>query len=157
MESEQFGTFYIKHIDVFDSEDIDEKNEEYFVYAKDKGLPTEKEKLKQLEEDGIWGKEKQKEIDDLVDYIKRLKINKSKFFLKAQIDSVAEQIKNEEENLHKILSEKIENVGLTAENFAAKKINEYYIFKTLYKDKKFENRLLQKKSMMNYQNQILFI
>lgn len=144
MESEQFGTFYIKHLDVFDSEDIDEKNEEYLMYAQNKGLPTEKEKLKQLEEDGLWGEEKQKEIDELVDYIKQLKINKSKFFLKAQIDSVAEQIKNEEEKLQKILSEKIENVGLTAENFASKKINEYYIFKTLYKDKNLENKLFTK-------------
>jgi len=142
--SEEFGIFYIKHLDVFDSEEIDEKNEEYLLYAQKKGLPTEEEKLKELKKDGLWDSKKQKSIDESVEFIKRLKINKSKFFLKAQIDSISAQIEEESGKLHDLLIEKAELVGLTAQGFANKKINEYYIFKTLYEDSNFKNRLFTK-------------
>jgi len=141
IDNDEFGIFYIKHIDVFDSEEIDEKNEEYLNYAKNKGLPTEKQRLEHLKEDGLWGLDKQKEIDETTDYIKQLKLNKSKFFLKAQIDSVSQQIKDENEKLLKLVEEKFNLVGLTAEIFASKKINEYYIFNTLYKEKDLKNKL----------------
>ena len=141
IDNDEFGIFYIKHIDVFDSEEIDEKNEEYLNYAKNKGLPTEKQRLEHLKEDGLWSLDKQKEIDETTDYIKQLKLNKSKFFLKAQIDSVSQQIKDENEKLLKLVEEKFNLVGLTAEIFASKKINEYYIFNTLYKEKDLKNKL----------------
>tara|TARA_Y100000592_G_scaffold17623_2_gene26514 strand:- start:3687 stop:4703 length:1017 start_codon:yes stop_codon:yes gene_type:complete len=141
ISSDKYDTFYIKHIDVFDSEEIDEKNEEYLNYAKNKGLPTEKQRLEQLKEDDLWSVDKQKEIDEITDYIKQLKLNKSKYFLKAQIDSVSQQIKDENEKLLKLIEEKFTLVGLTAEIFASKKINEYYIFNTLYKKEDLKNKL----------------
>mgnify|MGYP003125273615 CR=1 FL=1 len=138
---DEFGDFYIKHLDVFDSEEIDEKNEEYLSYAKNKGLPTEKEKIKQLKEDELWEDSKEKEIDEITDYIKQLKITKSKFFLKSQIDQMSVQIEDETQKLTKLIEERYALIGLTAEVFASKKINEYYIFKTLYKEPDFKNTL----------------
>ena len=41
---DEFGDFYIKHLDVFDSEEIDEKNEEYLSYAKKQRSSNRKRK-----------------------------------------------------------------------------------------------------------------
>tara|TARA_B100001939_G_C16912123_1_gene605136 strand:+ start:64 stop:1068 length:1005 start_codon:yes stop_codon:yes gene_type:complete len=138
---EDFGEFYIKHLDVFDSEEIDEKDEEYKRHAESKGLPTTEEKLKQLKEDGSWDSSDERKISDLELTIKNLQTTKSKLMLKADIENLQKQIDSTKKELDEKKAEKSQLVGYTADIYSSKKINEYYVFSTTYKDKKLKKKL----------------
>lgn len=138
---EDFGDFYIKHLDVFDSEEIDEKDEEYKRHAASKGLPTTEEKLKQLKEDGSWDGSDERKISDLELTIKNLQTTKSKLMLKADIENLQKQIDSTKKELDEKKAEKSQLVGYTTDVYSSKKINEYYVFSTTYKDKKLKKKL----------------
>lgn len=138
---EEFGDFYIKHLDAFDSEEIDEKDEEYKRHAASKGLPTTEEKLKQLKEDGSWDSSDERKISDLELTINNLQTTKSKLMLKADIENLQKQIDSTKKELDEKKAEKSQLVGYTTDIYSSKKINEYYVFSTTYKDKKLKKKL----------------
>ena len=53
----------------------------YYTEAKDKGLPTEEEKLDYLDKQGDWTLREESELKGLKSYIQQLQLNKSKLFL----------------------------------------------------------------------------
>ena len=146
-----YRDFYVKHLDTFDSEEIDEKAEEYKNHAIKQGLPSTKEKLEHLKKDEAWTEGEDRKIYDLENLISNLKITKSKFILKAQIDQLEEQIKSTEKELLNLKIEKASLVGYTSDIYASKKINEYYVLTTSYKDKKFKERLFNKEEFEELQ------
>ena len=139
-----YGDFYIKHLDVFDSEEIDEKAEEYKNHAIKQGLPSTEEKLKQLKEDESWFEKDDRKIQDFQSMISNLRITKSKLILKADTDSLQKQIEDTEKELHGLIVEKSELVGFTSDIYASKKINEFYVLTTSYKDKDLKKPLFGK-------------
>ena len=54
MEIEGYGRICAKHLTAWDTELLDTRRESYFQKATGKGLPTNEEKLKLLEENGTW-------------------------------------------------------------------------------------------------------
>ncbi len=146
-----YGDFYVKHLDNFDSEEIDEKSQEYKNHAKKQGLPSTKEKLEQLKKDGSWTEEEERKINDLEKLINNLKITKSKFILKAQIDQIQKQIEDTETELLELNIEKSSLIGYTSDVYANKKINEYYVLTTSYKDKNLKKPLFEKEEFEELQ------
>ena len=146
-----YGDFYVKHLDTFDSEEIDEKAEEYKNHAIKQGLPSTKEKLEQLKQEESWTDEEDRKISDLEKMITNLQITKSKTLLKAQIDQVKQQIQDTEKELQTLKVEKATLIGYTSDVYANKKINEYYVLTTSYKDKKFKKRLFKKEEFEELQ------
>ena len=129
----KFGAFYIKHLDLFASEEIDEKKREYEEHAQSKGLPTAKEKLAELEKDDLWSPQKERDIKNLESMIERLKITKSIFVLQADRDSIQKQIRDAIKEHEDLIHEKAELMGYTCDSYAFKKMNEFFIFNTSYK------------------------
>lgn len=131
----KFGNIYLKHMDYYTSQEIDEKKDHYLDVATKKGLPTTEQKEKELIDDNLWDKEKDKKIKDLKDFLRGLYTAKSKYLLKAEIDKANSQIEQTEKELNEIAQEKAELIGFTADLYAGKKVNEYYIYSTSYKNK----------------------
>lgn len=140
----KFGTYYVKHLDAWCAEEIDERKKAYEDHAKSKGLPTSEENLKEAEENDLWGKEKNQKLEDLRFQVSNLKITKSKFILQADIENIQSQINEAEKELVSLTVEKNEVIGYTVETYATKKINEYFIFTTSFKDPKLEELLFEK-------------
>ena len=132
----KYGKIYIKHMDNNISSDIDYQRKFYFEKAKKEGLPTTEEKEDFLVEEGTWADEEKRKVAELEGYAANLKKTQSKLVLKKQIDSISDDIKKAEEELEELLSRKFSLIGLTAEIYSNKKINEYYIFQTVFKDPK---------------------
>lgn len=127
-------TFAFKHLS---ESEVCSSNEIYikeFDSAKLQGLLSIEEKLKLLYRDKIWSEEKEKELDNLSLEISNLKITLKKMIVKSQINKIKNDIKAKEDSLKSILKEKEELLGLTAENYAYKKCNEYIIYISLYKE-----------------------
>ena len=125
--SELFGDLKIKHINNYDSAKTDIKNNYYFEKAVSQGLPKREEKLEYLIKEKLWDPEKDKEADRLKEMLKGMNRTKSKLFLQAQIDAIKKDIVNNEIKLSNILAEKESVIGFTAEEYANRRINEYYM------------------------------
>jgi hypothetical protein len=136
-ESKKYGLIHAKHLGLRDTQNIDIHRDHHYKEAIKKGLPTGEEKTDLLIKEELWDKEKDKKVKELQDFIERTNETKSKLILKSEVARISEQIEEAEKEVEKILNEKSQLVGLTAEIFADKKVNDYYIYLTLYKDKDF--------------------
>lgn len=125
--SELFGDLKIKHINNYDSAKTDIKNNYYFEKAVSQGLPKREEKLEYLIKEKLWDSEKDKEADRLKEMLKGMNRTKSKLFLQTQIDAIKKDIVDNEIKLSNILAEKESVIGFTAEEYANRRINEYYM------------------------------
>lgn len=131
---------YFKHNTSFDSGDIDSKRQEFTRKAKSNGLPSEDEKEKYLISEKLWSKEKGDEIKKIKSYISNLKTTKSKLFRNEEIESINKQINEQNLKLIELTSERKELLGFTVEDYANKKVNEYYMYNSLYKNKSLNER-----------------
>ena len=138
-------TFHIKHLNSFDLEEIDEKKERYLNIAKEKGIPTIKEKKKDLEKDGHWGEQDEKRIKDLEDFVATMKETKTKVFLEKDISRLEKEITETEIKLNGLIEERNELIGITADYFSEKKVNEHCIFLASYKDSHLKEKLYTEK------------
>lgn len=125
---------YIKHPTELDLGSIEDFYIQYFNEAQIRGLPNEKEKIKELCEAGIWSEEKEKLILFNKKQISDLNETLKKIFIKSQIISINNQIKRIQKELENILVEKDELLSLTAEKYASKRSNEMIIYKSIYKN-----------------------
>ena len=141
VENEKFGAFYIRHMNNRVSSDIDYRRKSYFDKAKGEGLPTAEEKEEFLLEEGTWADEEKRKLAELENYVENLTKTREKLVLKKQIDSVTDDLEKARGELGEITDKKFSLIGLTAELYAAKKVNEYYIFETIYKDSELKTRL----------------
>jgi len=134
LPSSKFGVLYVKHVNTFDSADIDSERSLYESKAREMGVQTKEEFAKLLEEQGSWTKENEKEISQNKVLLRNLYKTKSKLFLKSQVDQVKKQIKTVEEKLQELEFTKKSLFMNTVEGFADKKINQQYIRLSTYKD-----------------------
>ena len=133
-DSEVFGKVKIKHFNNFDSAELDIKNRYFYEKAREKGLPSRKDRVDYLIENEIWDDKKNKEILNLKTMIAGLKNSKSKVFLDVHIQSLNSQIEENQLKLSSLEIEKEELIGFCAENYAQRRINEHYMRKAILKE-----------------------
>jgi len=143
---------YFKHNTSFDSGDIDSKRQDFIRKAKSNGLPTEEEKEKYLITEKFWSKEKNEEIKKIKSYISNLKTTKSKLFRNEEINSINQHINEETLKLVELTSERKTLLGFTVEDYANKKINEYYMFNSLFKDSSLRERYFSENEFDELEN-----
>lgn len=128
---------FLKHFTHFDSALVEERQEEISERAQKEGLPTEKERLEILEKEGFWTKENEIAIRDTKLYLEGMENTRKLLFKENDLKHIAAKIKEAQDKIKELQTQKAELVGLTCETFAAKKLNEYYIYISLYKNKDF--------------------
>lgn len=126
-EIPQYGEVCIRHLTNLDSAGIDLIKKQYFERAESKGLPTEKERLKDLNDLGQWTEEQDKYIQEQKKFLDNLYHTRSKLFLERDKADVNKKIRKTEKNLYESTIRKAELLGLTCELYADKKVSEYYI------------------------------
>ena len=67
---------YLKHLSVFDQVDIEEVRNGFYENAKKRGLPTEEEALKRLEEEEMWTPYDQGKIKEQEGFLKQAATSK---------------------------------------------------------------------------------
>lgn len=127
-------SIYIKHLTHIDSANIDTQSEYFLTKAKEKQIPTAEEQEAYLIREGLWDKKKDKEVREQSSYLANLKVTKSKTPLKADREMIQKSIDETEAKVHKLQEEKANLIGFTAETYASKKANEFYIYYSLYAD-----------------------
>lgn len=140
---EGFGPLCFKHINNQDSAEIDIYNQQFSEKAKSMGLPTEKEQEEYLIKEGLWEESKNKKIAELEKFIGNLKTTKSKLFLKAQIDQLNSEIDKNDAQLKALKHERKDLIGYVLEDYTFKKMNEYYMYVSLFKDDTFKEKFFK--------------
>ena len=110
--SKKFGDIAIKHLTQYDTELLDIKKEKYKRIAEKEGLPTEKERIQDLIKEELWTRQNELDIESSLKFISKMEDTKGKMAL-----------------------------GLTSESYSDKKVNDYFIYLSLYRDDKFEKPL----------------
>ena len=143
---------YFKHNTSFDSGDIDHLKQEFLQKAKNNGLPTEDQKEEYLISENLWSKEDNEKIKKLKSDISSLKQTKSKLFKSDDINELNKQINEKTLELINLTSEKKDLLGFTVEDYANKKINEYYMFNSLFKDRDLKDRYFSEQEFDELEN-----
>lgn len=143
---------YFKHNTSFDSGEIDHLKQEFIEKAKINGLPTEDQKEEYLISESIWSKESNEKIKKLKSDISTLRQTKSKLFKSDDINEFNKQIDDKKLELITLTVERKDLLGFTVEDYANKKINEYYMFNSLFKDKNLKDRYFSEQEFDELEN-----
>lgn len=130
---------YVKHLTEVDLANIYEKYIEFLDKAKNIGLLEENQKLKLLYDKNIWDENKEKKILKIKEEIGYNTETKKKLIIAAQKKTIEDKIITLEKELEDIQKERFEVLGITAEDYANRKSNEYLIYLSFCKDEKLSN------------------
>jgi hypothetical protein len=128
--------FYLKHLSLEDQVDIDQIYDHYFEEAKIRGVPTNDETLKRLIEEKQWTNRQESLIKQEEDLIENFQKQKKTLFLKSEILRINADIESAQKRLYDLKNTKAAFFNRTAESYAEERVNDFYILKCLYKDKK---------------------
>ena len=137
---------YIKHVGVIEQVDIDDYRLEHLEKAEKRGIPTEAEILKFLNEEGDWSEQDERFLKEKESFITRLIENKSGLYLQSQLDSQDKLIEEAREDLYKKQQEKVNLVGNTCETYADKRCIDLYIIKSFFHDLAFQQPVFTEES-----------
>lgn len=135
---------YFKHLNVLDSAELDFQRDKFYEKAINNGLISYEEKENFLIKEGLWSEDKNKAIEEKKKLISNLKLTKSKLFKQLDIECIKKDIDKEEKELKSLLFLKNELIGLTAEDYASKRANEYFIYFSLFQDQSLEIKFFSK-------------
>lgn len=121
-----FPNLRIKHLTNIDSSNIDLFKHRYYEKAKEDGLPTEPDRLEELDEDKTWTREDEKFLYTQENYIKNLEHTKSKLFLERDMKEIREKIERGEKTIIEKRIKRKDLIGFTAEEYSEKKVDDYY-------------------------------
>mgnify|MGYP004148824497 FL=1 len=130
---------YIKHLKDVDHGSIQEYRKGVEAQALEKGLLSQKEKLKLLHDSEVWTEQEEKNYVSLIDDLDNLRLSRDKMLLKSQRKQYDLLIEEKEKKIQEIQSTRNEYVGMTSEDYSEKRVNERYLYFTFYKDLDFKN------------------
>jgi hypothetical protein len=119
-----------------DQVDIDQIYDYYFEEAKSRGVPTNDETLKRLIEEKQWSNRQESLIKQEEDLIENFQKQKKALYLKSEILRINADIESAQKRLYDLKNTKAAFFNRTAESYAEERVNDFYILKCLYKDKK---------------------
>jgi len=132
---------FVKHLDEMDSNTTDREYEDYLHEAQESGLKNEKDALDFMIEEGLWSWEQEQNLESLKEELSTLEATKKKLIVKVQQKPIEKRIKPIKQEVYLLSQERNDSIGLTAEGFASKKINEFMVYKAFYKDKELKELL----------------
>lgn len=147
--------FYLKHLSLEDQVDIDQIYDHYFDEAKSRGVPTNDETLKRLIEEKQWSTKQESLIKQEEDFIDNLNKQKKSLYLKSEIQRVNADIELGQKRLYDLKNTKASFFNRTAESYAEERVNDFYILKCLYKDKKLSQQAFEEDQFDNIDSETL--
>ena len=126
---------FIKHLSDLETGQSERAYQDLLFQGKEKGLKTEKETINFLIEEKCWSESNEEKISSLSDEISRLKSARDKLIIKSQLSQLEKDMKPLADELYVLDYERRENLGMTTEVFANKKISEETIQSSFFKDR----------------------
>ncbi len=135
---------FAKHFGLKDQIHLDEIYNGFFKKASDKGLPTKKESINRMYENGDWTEEEEKWVASQKIFLENLKSTKAKLAIKSQADQVQKSIDNIEQKLLEKEKKRLDLIGNTCEQYANMQLNSYTMMYCMFKDEECTKKLFDK-------------
>lgn len=151
------STYYIKHLNNLDVAQIDIYHNNAVEYAVSRGIDTEQTRLNKIIESKEWSLDKEREITELQDFLSNLKHTKKQYVLEKDKKMISKEIESHSAKLTDLLLTKNKLIGRTAEQYANKKMNEYYIYISIHKDSELKNRMFSEEEFNELETLELYV
>ena len=125
--SKVLGDIKLKLLNNFDAAISDIKKDMFYKKAIEKGLPSREAKIENLKRDDLWDKKRDERIKELTLINNGLNKTKSKLHIQTQIDAIKKDISKNDIELSNLTFERESQIGFTAEEYAERRVNEYYM------------------------------
>ena len=132
---DSFEGLRIKHLTNLDSSNIDLIRDRHFKKAENDGLPTESSRLDELDKEKAWTHEDDRFLSTQESYLRNLEHTRSKLFLEKDIREVQKKLEEGEKIVLEKSNKKKDLIGFTAEDYAHKKVDDYYFHFSLRNEK----------------------
>ena len=119
---------FIKHLSIFDQEELDREYDQRVTKLKASGIISEEEKLKELNKTGQWTEKNEKAIRDTQAFADNLVKTKQALIIPSQIEQLTAKIKGAYEEATLKKQEKSALLGDTAESFASRYLNDISVY-----------------------------
>lgn len=136
-----FGSIYFRHLSQVEQREVISESKFFEKEAISKGLPSEKESLGEIIDQGMWSLEDESKIENLKQEIQGLKKLISQTFLPSKKKEILKKIEERERILFSTQSEREELIGLTSEKYSRNKIQKNIINKILFYDREFKKNV----------------
>lgn len=133
----------IKHLSHHEQVNLDILYKKFLKEGEQEGLPTEKYMLDFLNKEGVWTEADDNEMKESQTIIERLVDGKKIIYKKSDLENQNKEIKKYQDAYSQKRAQKSKFIGLTAEAWAEKKVNEYYIVESFYLDEKCSRKWLE--------------
>lgn len=131
--------FYVKHSNLKLEAQLNSIRKNAYDNSIKSGLLTTEQKIEKLKLDGLWTDLDEKKIKDKKFFLDSLSKSKAKQILPSQKKLIQNQIEIEEKELNKLLIEKNNLIGVTADIISENVRSKYFLVKSIYKDESCNN------------------
>ena len=147
---------YIKHFNIFDQETLDLAYDKRLSKLEKQGIPSEKERLKELQEEGKWGAKQKKQIAEKEVYIKNLKNTKNALVLPSQKQQIQDKIESSEKEISTLYAERDSLLNNTADYFANRYLNDISIYESFYKTESLEEHFFSQEEFEDLERKEIY-
>lgn len=125
---------YVRHLSHREHLEYDLLQRQFEEERRAQGGKYEKEKLDALIAKGLWSAAKDREIEEVKDFILRLEEGRKVISQLSVMRNQERQIEEEQKKLNELLGIKRGLIGMTVELYAQTALNDYYIVTNLFKE-----------------------
>jgi hypothetical protein len=132
---------YVRHLSHFQHEEYDYLQSCFEDHAVEQGAPREAVQLERLKAKGLWTTTKERDIERQRDTIARFEEARKTVVLPSMQENYDKQIGEEKGKLSQLLVDRANLLGLTAEMYAQRRLNDHYILTNVFSDVAFSQPL----------------
>jgi hypothetical protein len=141
VQDDKLGQLFIKHSSHLGSISSETKYISSLKEAREKKLPSEKEKLESLKSSGLWPQLKDGQIEDNIRFISSMRDMISKEYLLSKRRMLRKELEDSSKRLNSLIMEKDFFMGLTAERYAQKQSYQIQVIDSFYLNEKLTEKL----------------
>ena len=139
-------SLYVRHLTHIHHVNYDLLQLRFEEYGLSQGAPSEAKQLARLLAKGLWTEAKERDIARQRDTIIRFEEARKTVVLPSMQENYDRQIKEEKGRLEKLMQEKVNLLGLTAELYAQRRLNDHYILTNVFADRELTQQLYSEDS-----------
>jgi hypothetical protein len=131
--------YFIKHMSPKDAGIIEIRENYYYNKAKSQGIPTNDQKIEELIKEGIYNPKDDQKIFNNKMTLANLVKTRRKLYLTRDLDNIDKQVKELNQEISELENKKYSLLENTCETYTSKRMNEFYIYYSVYSDEDCQN------------------
>ncbi len=125
---------YVKHLKTEDTVDYEDIYDKYYKTLERKGVESEEQLLDRFRKNGLWSEEEEKKLESLKNDVESCQATLDKIFIERDRKEFEKHFREVQKDYNFLYIKKWDFIKNSREVLTNKKINDYYVISSLYKD-----------------------